>query len=128
MADKEYRKALAACFAARLGVDPDELYAASDAVWSNLNPQSVPYGIALSAAGAALSAALRVRKAADERRDMVWCENPAHTRAAHVLVMSGKYQDADSAASDPAECHSPHCADAPTGREPVVGHPYTVHD
>jgi hypothetical protein len=60
--------------------------------------------------------------------EKVWCENPAHPRAAHTLVMSGTFTDADSALSDPAECHYPHAADAPTGRTPAVGHPYTVHD
>ncbi len=58
----------------------------------------------------------------------VWCENPRHPRTAHALKASDKYRDADSAARDPRECHYPHNADQPPGPEPIVGHPYTIHD
>jgi hypothetical protein len=57
----EARKAEAANFAAQLGLDPDELYEAAVAAWSNLNPQSVLFSHALSVAGVALRAAQEVR-------------------------------------------------------------------
>lgn len=58
----------------------------------------------------------------------VWCENPAHPREAHKEIWDTAYANADAAANDPAVCHYPHEADAPTGDEPIVGHPLTVHD
>ena len=63
-----------------------------------------------------------------QRESRVWCENPRHSRTAHKLVATGRYDNADSAARDPHECHYPHNADVPEGPEPIVGHPYTIHD
>lgn len=40
--------------------------------------------------------------------ELVWCENPAHSREPHVPTATNKYRDADSAATDPNECHYPH--------------------
>lgn len=54
---RQAREAQARAFAAQLGVDPDQLVRAADAVWSNLNPDRVNYDTALSAAGVALRAA-----------------------------------------------------------------------
>lgn len=59
----EYRRAMAAAFAAQFGIDADEAYAAANAAWSNLNPQSVPFSSALSVAIVALDAAQKVREA-----------------------------------------------------------------
>ncbi len=55
------RKATAKRFAEQLQVDPDELYAAAEAAWSNLNPQRVLFDHALSVAAVALRAAQQVR-------------------------------------------------------------------
>jgi hypothetical protein len=61
------RKDMAAAFAAGFDIDPDEAYAAADAAWSNLNPQSVPFSHALSVAVVALNAAQKVREAATQK-------------------------------------------------------------
>lgn len=56
------RRAMATAFGTGLGVDPDELYAAAEAAWSNLNPDSVSFSHAPSVAGVALLAAQKVRQ------------------------------------------------------------------
>jgi hypothetical protein len=63
--DRAHRDTQADSFAAQLGVDNVELRAAADAVWSNLNPDRVPYSRALSAAGVALRAAQKARQRED---------------------------------------------------------------
>jgi hypothetical protein len=55
----EARQGQAARFAAELGLDAEALYAGAMAAWSNLNPQSVAFELALSAAAAVLLAATR---------------------------------------------------------------------
>jgi hypothetical protein len=57
MTKTQHRKEQAARFAAQLGLNPEQLYAATDAVWSNLNPQTVSFDHALSVAAVALRAA-----------------------------------------------------------------------
>ena len=56
MTPTEARQAEAARMAAVIGVDGDDLFAAAMAIWSNLNPQTVTFVTALSAATAALAA------------------------------------------------------------------------
>lgn len=57
----ELRKKQARSFAEQLDLDPDALYRAAEAAWSNLNPQSVPFEHALSVAGVALRAVVHPR-------------------------------------------------------------------
>ena len=52
MTPTEARKAEAARLAVVIGVDADDLFAAAMAIWSNLNPQTVTFVTALSAAAA----------------------------------------------------------------------------
>lgn len=66
MTPTEQRKEQARQFAGRLNLDPDALYRAADAAWSNLNPQSVPFEHALSVAGVALRAAMHPRVTTSE--------------------------------------------------------------
>ncbi len=66
MTPTEQRKAEAARFAGQLDLDPAALYRAAEAAWSNLNPQSVPFGHALSVAGVALRAAMHPRATTNE--------------------------------------------------------------
>ncbi len=56
MTPAEAREAEAARLAVVIGVDADDLFAAAMAIWSNLNPQTVTFVTALSAAAAALAA------------------------------------------------------------------------
>ena len=58
--------------AIQLGVDGDELHAAAEAVWSNLNPDRVLFTHALSVAGVALQAAKAVRDGC--RVEIGWCD------------------------------------------------------
>lgn len=57
MSPTGYRRDAARRFTRHLGIDPEALFRASMAVWSNLNPQSVTFEQALSVAGVALRAA-----------------------------------------------------------------------
>ena len=59
---RQYRAMQAWRFADQLGVDREELRAAADAVWSNMNQMSTGYDRALSIAGVALLAAQRERE------------------------------------------------------------------
>jgi hypothetical protein len=56
MTPTEARQTEAARLAVVTGVDADDLFAAAMAIWSNLNPQTVTFVTALSAAAAALAA------------------------------------------------------------------------
>lgn len=62
MREREKREETARAFARQIDVDPDQLVAAADAVWSNLNPDRTPYDRALSVAGVALSAAKKAAR------------------------------------------------------------------
>lgn len=62
MSARAEREGLAARYAAHMELDPAELIAAAEAVWGNLNPQSVAYEIALSVAAAALVAVKNTRR------------------------------------------------------------------
>jgi hypothetical protein len=64
MNNEAYRRRMSDLFAADLGLDPDELFAAANAIWSNLNPDRTDFVMkALSAAGSALAAVRRVQEA-----------------------------------------------------------------
>jgi hypothetical protein len=60
----DFRRQQAQRFASQLGLEGESLYKAAIAIWSNLNPQTTHFDTALSAAGAALSAAAAPRPGA----------------------------------------------------------------
>lgn len=53
-------------FARQLEIDPDGLYNATLAVWSNLNPQVTTFARAMSIAGVALRAAMALSEPATD--------------------------------------------------------------
>lgn len=59
-------------------------------------------------------------------RDLVWCEAPDHPTGVHEERGNGPYGDDWRPGN--GSCRYPHSATTPPGREPVVGHPYTIHD